>query len=75
MVYAFLVHKLGWKTSYNTPLIDETPSLQFANFLEENFLEETVATIKELGDHVTNLQRVKPGHGEYHYDKHLSSQS
>ena len=39
-----------------------------ADFIESVFLKEQVECIKELGDHITNLQRVGPGHGEYHYD-------
>lgn len=40
-----------------------------ADFLESNFLQEQIETIKEMGDHITNLKRVGAGHGEYHFDK------
>ena len=40
-----------------------------ADFLESNFLQEQVECIKEMGDHITNLKRVGPGHGEYHFDE------
>ena len=39
------------------------------DFIEENFLTEKVKTIKELGDHFTQLERVGSGLGEYIYDK------
>lgn len=40
-----------------------------ADFIEGHFLHEQVKGIKELGDHITNLKRVGPGLGEYHFDK------
>nr|ACJ70658.1 ferritin [Tritonia tetraquetra] len=42
---------------------------QFADFLETEYLEEQVNSIKEIGDHITNLKRVGTGLGEYIYDK------
>ena len=39
------------------------------SFLEENFLEEQVESIKKFSDYVTNLKRVGPGLGEYQFDK------
>lgn len=38
------------------------------DFIEE-FLEEQVTSIKELGEYVTNLKRVGSGLGEYMFDK------
>ena len=42
---------------------------QMTDFLEGQFLQEQVESIKEIGDHITNLKRVGPGLGEYMYDK------
>lgn len=39
-----------------------------ADFLEGEFLREQVESIKQLSDHITNLRKVGPGHGEYHFD-------
>ena len=39
------------------------------NYLEEEFLEEQVKSIKEYADYITNLRRVGPGLGEYIFDK------
>lgn len=39
------------------------------DFLEGNFLEEQVESIKEFSEYVTNLKRVGPGLGEYQFDK------
>lgn len=39
------------------------------DFLEEEFLDEQVKSIKAIGDHITNLKRVGPGLGEFHFDK------
>jgi ferritin heavy chain len=44
------------------------------NFLEEEFLDEQVESIKKLGDLITRLKRAGPeGLGEYLFDKDLSS--
>ena len=42
------------------------------DFLETEFLQEQVDAIKEIADHVTNLQRVGEGLGVYMFDKQLS---
>ncbi|CAG0887723.1 unnamed protein product [Cyprideis torosa] len=44
---------------------------QFLDFLETNYLEEQVNAAKELGDYITQLKRVGPGLGEFHFDCHL----
>ena len=38
------------------------------DFLESHFLDEEVDIIKQLMEYLTNLERVGPGHGEYHFD-------
>jgi ferritin heavy chain len=43
--------------------------MQMADFIECNYLHEQVEDIKELGDYITSLKRVGPGHGEYHFDR------
>ena len=43
------------------------------DFIEENFLEEQVESIKELSDKITQLKRAGPGLGEYLFDQKLSS--
>jgi len=42
---------------------------QFCDFIETEYLEEQVKSIKEIGDHITQLKRVGTGLGEYMYDK------
>ena len=39
------------------------------DYLEGEFLKEQVESIKEIGDYITNLNRVGPGLGEYMFDK------
>lgn len=39
------------------------------DFIEENFLEEQVESIKQFAEYVTNLKRVGEGLGEYQFDK------
>ncbi|XP_073444185.1 ferritin light chain, oocyte isoform-like [Dendrobates tinctorius] len=42
------------------------------NFLEDEYLEKEVELMKKLGDHITNLKRLKAadvGMGEYLFDK------
>jgi len=46
-----------------------------ADFLETEFLEEQVHSIKELSGHVANLNRVGKGLGEFMYDKELGEAS
>lgn len=41
---------------------------QFCDFIETEFLEEQVESIKKIGGYVTNLKRVGPGLGEYTFD-------
>lgn len=53
------------KILYSLPVL----FFQMADFIEGHFLHEQVQGIKELGDHITNLKRVGPGHGVYHYDR------
>ena len=48
---------------------DENNDAQFTDFLEGNFLNEQVESIKQISDHVTNLCRVGAGLGEYLFDK------
>lgn len=39
------------------------------DFIEEEYLDEQVKSIKEIGTHITNLKRVGPGLGEFEFDK------
>jgi ferritin heavy chain len=41
------------------------------NYLEEEFIDEQVESIKKIADYITNLRRVGPGLGEYIFDKEL----
>jgi len=41
---------------------------QMCDFIESNYLQEQVHSIKEISDYVTNLKRVGPGLGEYQFD-------
>ncbi|XP_016045178.2 LOW QUALITY PROTEIN: ferritin heavy chain [Erinaceus europaeus] len=57
------LHKLA--TEKNDP--------HLCDFLETHYLDEQVKSIKELGDHVTNLRRMgapQSGLAEYLFDKH-----
>lgn len=66
---------LGLEKSVNQALLDlhqvaaNHADAQMTDFLEGQFLQEQVESIKELGDHITNLKRVGSGLGEYMYDK------
>nr|AFV81451.1 ferritin [Scrobicularia plana] len=44
---------------------------QMMDFLEGEYLKEQVDAIKEISDHITNLTRVGPGIGEWHFDQKL----
>nr|XP_012135100.1 PREDICTED: ferritin-1 heavy chain-like [Megachile rotundata] len=43
----------------------------FLDFLETEYLQEQVDSIKEIADHVTNLERVGEGLGVYIFDREL----
>jgi len=45
-----------------------------ADFLETEYLEEQVKSIKELAGHITNLNRAGKGLGEFLYDKELAEE-
>ena len=45
------------------------------DWLENEFLQEQVESIKKISDYVTNLKRVGPGLGEYMFDKETLSES
>ncbi|XP_075461728.1 ferritin light chain, oocyte isoform-like [Ascaphus truei] len=50
----------------------DTADPHMCDFLESEYLEKEVMLIKKLGDHLTNLRRVKAaevGMGEYLFDK------
>ena len=47
--------------------------LQMTDMIEGQYLEEQVEAIKDLSDKITNLKRVGPGLGEWHFDKDLQS--
>ena len=44
----------------------------FADFLESEFLDEQVESIKQLSDMITRLKRAGPGLGEHLFDQELS---
>lgn len=66
---------LALEKSVNQSLLDlhevatKYNDAQMTDFLEGNYLQEQVRSIKELGDYITNLKRVGPGLGEYMFDK------
>jgi len=60
-VYQALLELHAFATKHNDP--------HLTNYLEEEFLEEQVKSIKEYADYITNLRRVGTGLGEYIFDK------
>lgn len=51
-------------------LASELNDAHLTDFIEGEFLDEQVQSIKLIGDHITNLNRVGAGLGEYQFDKH-----
>ncbi|CAO2579043.1 Ferritin heavy chain [Lemmus lemmus] len=54
-------------------LATDKNDLHLCDFIETYYLNEQVKTIKELGDHMTNLHKVgapEAGIAEYLFDKH-----
>nr|AFU72270.2 ferritin [Solen grandis] len=70
---------LALEKSVNQSLLDmhkvasKHDDAQMCDFLESEYLEEQVEAIKDLNDRITNLERVGPGLGEWHYDQKLQS--
>ncbi|XP_066461892.1 ferritin light chain, oocyte isoform-like [Eleutherodactylus coqui] len=71
-------HALKLEKSVNQALLDlhkiafDHADPHMCDFLETEYLEKEVKVIKKLGDHITNLKRVKAtevGMGEYLFDK------
>ncbi|UJR31132.1 hypothetical protein I4U23_018639 [Adineta vaga] len=60
-VYTALLELHGYANRHEDP--------HLTNYLEEEFLDEQVKSIKEYSDYITNLRRVGPGLGEYIFDK------
>ncbi|XP_043289562.1 soma ferritin-like [Venturia canescens] len=56
------LHALG--SSHNDP--------NLLDFLESEYLQEQVDAIKEISDHITNLERVGEGLGVFVFDKELN---
>ncbi|PKA50589.1 Ferritin-3, chloroplastic [Apostasia shenzhenica] len=44
---------------------------QMSQFIESEFLEEQVESIKKISEHVAQLRRVGKGHGVWHFDQTL----
>jgi ferritin heavy chain len=59
-VYQALLELHAFGSKHNDP--------HLTNYLEEEFLDEQVKSIKEYGDYITNLKRVGTGLGEYIFD-------
>jgi len=43
--------------------------VQMCDWLESEFLDEQMKSIKEMAEYVTNLRRVGPGLGQYMFNK------
>ena len=54
---------------FDQKLSDRCSYSQFCDFLETHYLEEQVKAIKELSDHLTNIERVGSGLGEFIFNK------
>ena len=51
-----------------THLAEKHHDEQLADFMEDNFLNPEVETLKEVGEHVSNLKRVGNGLGVFMFD-------
>jgi len=60
-IYNALLELHAYACKHNDP--------HLSNYLEEEFLDEQVKSIKEYADYITNLKRVGKGLGEYVFDK------
>lgn len=60
-VYQALLELHAFACQHNDP--------HLSDYLEGEYLDEQVKSIKEYADYITNLRRVGPGLGEYVFDK------
>jgi len=60
-IYQALLELHSYASKHNDP--------HLSNYLEEEFIDEQVKSIKEYAEYITNLKRVGPGLGEYIFDK------
>lgn len=75
--YGMLTFQLAVGSTLNAPLdLSESWLVkivvchgQMADWLENEFLDEQVNSIKQISEYITNLKRVGPGLGEYMFDK------
>ncbi|KAG8433987.1 hypothetical protein GDO86_012372 [Hymenochirus boettgeri] len=59
-------------------LASDRTDAHLCDFLESEYLEEQIKSIKKLGDFITNLKRLgvpQNGMGEYLFDKHTMGES
>ena len=54
---------------YNTA--EKNHDAHLTDFIKDEFLDDSIEKIKELGDKIAQLQRVSTGLGEYVFDKDL----
>jgi len=70
---------LGLEKTVNQSLLDlhstadKHGDAQMMDYIEGEYLKEQVEAIKDLSDKITNLKRVGPGMGEWHFDRELQS--
>ncbi|PNX78196.1 ferritin-3, partial [Trifolium pratense] len=50
---------------------DRNNDPQLADFIESEFLDEQVQSIKKISEYVTQLRLVGKGHGVWHFDQSL----
>ncbi|KAK4492103.1 hypothetical protein RD792_002900 [Penstemon davidsonii] len=50
---------------------DQNNDVQLTDFVESEFLEEQVESIKKISEYVAQLRRVGRGHGVWHFDQML----
>eukprot|EP00731_Ephydatia_muelleri_P002455 Em0001g2455a len=48
---------------------DNHNDFHMSEFIEREYLDEQVKSIRRLAGYITNLKRVGPGHGEYHFNR------
>lgn len=52
-------------------IADEHGDPQLLGFLQTHYLAHQIEIIKELAEHVSNLKRVGPGHGEWNFSSEI----
>ncbi|KAJ8540476.1 hypothetical protein K7X08_030395 [Anisodus acutangulus] len=69
-IRCYIENKRG-KINYVAKVATRNNDVQLADFVESEYLQEQVESIKKISEYVAQLRRVGKGHGVWHFDQML----